>query len=268
MATALITGASSGMGQATALTLAPSYDLVLCGRNVERLEQTKAQCLEQRPDCTVTLWPYDLAQTSNLEQDFKAFLSSWRAEHNDAGITKFAHCAGSIKFAHCACSGKMKHLHLVAEADFLSCYQLHCVSAGLIIKTLCSRYNQRALDAAVLLTSHNSMRAVQGYSFYQASKAAAETMARCLAIELAPKVRVNVVKPGLVQTPMAQEIFDTPEILAAYQARCPSGITQPQDVAQVVAFLLSDQARMITGEAIIVDGGSSIDGSIRMSLGK
>ena len=259
MATALITGASSGMGQATALTLAPSYDLVLCGRNIERLEQTKAQCLKQRADCTVTLWPYDLTQTSNLEQDFKTFLSSWRAEHNDAGIAKFAHCAGG---------GKMKHLHLVTEADFLSCYQLHCVCAGLIIKTLCSRYNQRALDAAVLLTSHNSMRAVQGYSFYQASKAATETMARCLAIELAPKVRVNVVKPGLVQTPLAQEIFDTPEILAAYQARCPSGITQPQDVAQVVAFLLSDQARMITGEAIIVDGGTSIDGSIRMSLGQ
>lgn len=259
MATALITGASSGMGQATALNLAPSYDLLLCGRNLERLEQTKAQCLALRQSCVVSLWCYDLTQTEQLESALKDFLTSWRAEHNDAVVSKFVHCAGG---------GKMKHLHLVTESDFLSCYKLHCVSAGLIIKTLCSRFNQRALDAAVLLTSHNSMRAVQGYSFYQASKAAAETMARCLAIELAPQVRVNVVKPGLVQTPLAKEIFDNPEILASYQERSPSGITQPQDVAQVVAFLLSEQAHMITGEAITVDGGTAIDGSIRMHLRK
>ncbi len=256
MATALITGASSGVGHATALSLASSYDLVLSGRNLERLEQTKAQCLALRPDCHITLWPYDLTQTDSLERALKDFLATWLSQHPE-GIAKLVHCAGG---------GKMKHLHMVTEADFLSCYRLHCVSAGLIIKTLVGRANNRALNAAVLISSHNSQRAVQGYGFYQASKAAAETLARCLAIELAPQVRVNVVKPGLVQTPLSQDIFDSPQMLQAYQERSPSGVAQPQDIAPVIAFLLSDDARMVTGEAIIVDGGTSIDGSIRLRL--
>ena len=259
MSTALVTGASSGIGRCTAITLATSYNLILSGRNVERLEQTKAQCLQANPNCQITLWPYDLSVTSNLEADFKAFLKDFRAQHQNEGINKFAHIAGG---------GKMKHQHLTTESDYLSRFCLHCISAALIIKILNSRANDKALDAVVLLSSHNSQRAVQGYGYYQASKAGAEAMARCLAVELAPRVRLNTVKAGLVQTPLTQEIFDNPELFKVYNEHCISGIAQPQDIANVVEFLLSDKARMITGEAIIADGGMVLDGSVHLRLGK
>lgn len=325
MATALITGAGTAIGQATACALAPAYDLVLCDRNVVRLEQTKSYCLELRPQCHIALWPYDLTTTASLEADFTSFLSSSLPSPPE----------GISKFVHCACGDPIKQLQVVHEEDFLKCFRLYCVSSGLIIKTLTGSANHGALNPVVLMAEPNHSRTHRGLGFYQASKMAVETMARCLALELAPTVRVNVVKPGLVQSapwpnvfshdhyapklgpnaksaallhlgmqPGPKQLFESklfeamcrhapehkqpqplpqphpqpqpgwgpgPKNQPTRAERSHSRLAQSQDVAPVIAFLLSDAARMVTGEAItgeviIVDSGNSIDGSIRMRI--
>lgn len=92
---------------------------------------------------------------------------------------------------------------------------------------------------------------------YSASKHAILGLTRSLANELGPHgITVNCVQPGAIVTAMTKALFDTPEGLAYYTSRCPLGrLGQPEDIADVFAFLASDDARFITGQGIMVDGG-------------
>ena len=79
-------------------------------------------------------------------------------------------------------------------------------------------------------------------------------MSLSLAVELAPKVRVNAVLPGIIETQMTQEYFTNTDFVAYY----PLGFGRPEDVADMVEFLISDRARWITGQEFVVDGGRSV----------
>jgi NAD(P)-dependent dehydrogenase (short-subunit alcohol dehydrogenase family) len=114
---------------------------------------------------------------------------------------------------------------------------------------------------AILLTA--STNGVVGHPFYadyNASKAGVILLARSMALELAPTVRVNAVCPGYVLTPMQQAEY-TPEMLAATDAKIPLGRhARPDEVAGLFAFLASDEGAYITGAAIPIDGGELAGG--------
>jgi meso-butanediol dehydrogenase/(S,S)-butanediol dehydrogenase/diacetyl reductase len=93
------------------------------------------------------------------------------------------------------------------------------------------------------------------YADYNASKAGVILLARTLALELAPSVRVNAVFPGYVLTPMQKAEY-TPEMLAEVEASIPIGRhARPEEIAALFAFLASDEAAYLTGATITVDGG-------------
>lgn len=97
------------------------------------------------------------------------------------------------------------------------------------------------------------------YGLLAASKAAQESLVRYLACELAPHCRVNAVTPGLVDTQASRGFEGYPLIFSGALDRTPARrLVSPADVGAVTAFLLSDEARMITGQSIVVDGGYSI----------
>jgi NAD(P)-dependent dehydrogenase (short-subunit alcohol dehydrogenase family) len=96
---------------------------------------------------------------------------------------------------------------------------------------------------------------------YHASKAALIHLTKQLALELAPKVRVNAVAPGVVRTRLAEALWKEHE--AAVSAVTPLGrIGEPSDVASAVAFLASDDASWITGETLVMDGGQILASSM------
>lgn len=98
---------------------------------------------------------------------------------------------------------------------------------------------------------------------YAASKGAIEAFSRAMAAYYAAHgIRVNVIAPGLVATPMSQRAQEDPEILAYAKARQPlsQGILDPADLTGAALFLLSDEARVITGQVLDVDGGWSVGG--------
>jgi NAD(P)-dependent dehydrogenase (short-subunit alcohol dehydrogenase family) len=105
--------------------------------------------------------------------------------------------------------------------------------------------------------------ALPGSAAYMASKAAVEALTKSLALQVARyRIRVNVICPGIIQTPLSlgqKAGAEAEAFFARFAARIPLGrVGQPRDVAAAVAFLASDQARQITGAALLIDGGQTM----------
>ncbi|MFE3059430.1 SDR family oxidoreductase [Nocardia sp. NPDC059239] len=115
--------------------------------------------------------------------------------------------------------------------------------------------------AVVNVSSVASVRPAPGIGFYGASKAMLTHITQELAIELAPSIRVNAVAPAVVKTNFAAALYDGKEekVAAAYPLR---RLGVPEDVASVVAFLLSAEASWLTGQLVVVDGGVTLTGQL------
>ena len=108
--------------------------------------------------------------------------------------------------------------------------------------------------------STNGIMGYHHYADYNASKAGVIELTRSMALELAPRVRVNCVCPGYILTPMQAAEY-TPEMLRAFQAKIPlDRLGKPEDVAALFAFLASDEAAFITGQTFVIDGGEIAGG--------
>jgi enoyl-[acyl-carrier protein] reductase III len=114
----------------------------------------------------------------------------------------------------------------------------------------------------VAVSSLGAVRAIPNYTAVGASKAALESLVRHLAVELAPrKIRVNAVSAGVVDTDALKHFPNRDELLGESARRTPAGrLTEPEDVADAVLFLVSPLASMMVGQTIVVDGGYSILG--------
>ncbi|MBX5475464.1 MAG: SDR family oxidoreductase [Thermoleophilia bacterium] len=126
---------------------------------------------------------------------------------------------------------------------------------------LCAQQAARRMVAGggvILMTaSTNGLSGHPLYADYNASKAGVILLARTMALELAPAVRVNAVCPGYVLTPMQQAEY-TPEMLAEVDASIPlRRHARPEEIAALFAFLASDESAYVTGAAIAIDGGET-----------
>jgi NAD(P)-dependent dehydrogenase (short-subunit alcohol dehydrogenase family) len=100
-----------------------------------------------------------------------------------------------------------------------------------------------------------------GIGWYNASKAALLHLTRQLAVELAPAVRVNAVAPGVVRTHMARALWEEHEAQVA--AVLPLGrIGEPDDIADAIVFLAGQASRWMTGQTIVVDGGTAVRATV------
>jgi len=131
---------------------------------------------------------------------------------------------------------------------------------------LCAREAARRMaeaDSGGVILNMGSTNGIMGYHHYadyNASKAAVIELTKSMALELAPRVRVNCVCPGYILTPM-QEAEYTPQMIRAFEAKIPlRRLGRPADVAALFAFLASGDAAFITGHAFVVDGGEITGG--------
>ena len=239
----LITGASSGFGREVAIRLSANHPVIIHGRDKERLKETLAAC---NPANRHLVWEFDLSDVNGIEESLIRFLSE-----NSCVVGGFVHSAGYMK---------QLPLKTLTVNAFHQSFNVNVISAGLIVKVLMKRkVNRGTLKSVVFISSNASSFGVKAFSAYAASKAALDGLMRCLAVELAPAVRINSVLPGGVRTAMTEQIYRNGEVVERAGAGCPLGQGSPSDIAGAVGFLLNDDARWITGQQLFVDGGRTIN---------
>jgi len=113
-------------------------------------------------------------------------------------------------------------------------------------------------SSIVAISSLGAQRVLENYVLIGTSKAALESLVRYLAVELAPRIRVNAVSGGVVETGALEHFPNREEMLAAGRANPVGRIVEPDDIAGAVAFLCSPDAAMVCGHTLIVDGGFSL----------
>lgn len=238
----LVTGASSGIGRATACLLARSgARLVLHGRDIGRLDETAAMLAGSGHK--VRAGHFDDADT------VADMIKTIAAEEGE--LDGIFHSAGTELV-------RPMRMTKQAQVDQLFGPSIH---AALGIGRAASSKGVLGDGGALLfMSSVAGSRGTPGMAAYSAAKAAVDGMVRSLACELAPRrIRVNAIAAGAVGTEMHERLSKSlsPDALADYESRHPLGFGRPEDVASAALFLLSDASRWITGTSVAVDGGYS-----------
>lgn len=144
----------------------------------------------------------------------------------------------------------LKHWNLVLDVNLSGAFHV-------VRSTLCHMSEGGSI---VLVSSIDSESPVLGLSHYCVSKAGLDALSRSIALELGPRgIRCNVVAPGAVRTPLMVDFFARGDVEREFLEATPLGrIAEPEQIANVVAFLLSPQSDQITGARLVVDGGMSL----------
>ncbi len=155
--------------------------------------------------------------------------------------------------------GDMRPAHEVAVADFVHVLRVNLVGTFAVIKYALPML----INGGGAIVTIASTAAIRGHGYgagYTASKGGVDALTRLLAVQYSPLgVRVNCICPGGVDTPMTAGMFATEEAKARAQGRVPIGrYAQAEDIGDVAAFLLSDDARYLTGQTLPVEGGATV----------
>lgn len=243
----LITGAASDVGRTLAMDLSSDYNLLLTDFDLEELENT-AKLIQDSSSANIIIWEQNLLDGGAIEDSLSKVLAD-----NSITVNKFIHLAGFCRRAP---------LKLMRHSDYNDAFQLMVTAAAMIIKVLTNRkINARALDSVILVSSSSAIRGVKTFSAYGAAKAAMNGLMRNLAIELAPRVRVNSIVPGGMYTRATRAMYEDEAFRSRAEKLYPLGIGEPGKLKAMVKLLLSDDADWITGQEIVIDGGRTIDGT-------
>jgi len=237
----LVTGASSGIGKATAIQLSKlGAKLILVARNRERLEET-LNSLEGKDHA---YYSFDLSHIESIDGFAK------NVTENHGPLNGLVHSAG-IGNARTLAMLKNINLKEVMTINFYSFIELvRCFSKK---KSFCDG------GSIVAVSSISSIKGYKSKTAYNASKAALDSSIRCIAGELANKrIRINSVMPGWVATEMLERYSEETAGIQEGEdtvSKQMLGLVEPIEVANLIAFLLSDATKTITGTSVLIDGG-------------
>jgi len=150
----------------------------------------------------------------------------------------------------------LKPFHRITAQEFKTDYEINALGAVNCIQTYLPNLKKSNNAAIVLMSTVAVQSGMPFHASIAMAKGALEGLTKALAAELAPNIRVNAVAPSLTNTPLAERFTNTPEKMEASEKRNPlKKVGTPQELAQSIAFLLTEQSSWITGQILAVDGG-------------
>ncbi|MBM7598998.1 cyclopentanol dehydrogenase [Virgibacillus halotolerans] len=238
---AIITGAANGQGAAEAKMFSENGAKVVMTDILEEELQNVANNIRGDKKSVLSL-KHDVTS----EKDWKHIINETK-EHfgkidilvNNAGI------------------GSTKTIEEETIEGWEKVQKVNSNSVFIGIKYTAPEMKKSGGGSIINLSSVYGIIGVKGYSAYHASKGAIRSLSKTAAMEFAKHhIRVNSVHPGLIQTPMTESLFLDPNIVEWMQSVTPwPRLGKPEDVANGVLFLASDESSFITGTELIIDGG-------------
>jgi NAD(P)-dependent dehydrogenase (short-subunit alcohol dehydrogenase family) len=239
----ILTGASSGIGRAAAAACAArGWSIAVVGRNAAALDAVRRELAEAGA--------HAVSVTADVTAEGAADRIVDAALREFGGVDGLVNAAGSIRFGA---------LEATSDDDWGAMEAVNVTAPFRLMRAAAPALRSRR-GSIVNVSSVTGLRAFPGLLAYCVAKAAVDQLTRCAALELAPEVRVNAVNPGVVRTELHRrgglEEPGYQALLARSRETHPLGrVGEPAEVAELIAFLLSEQASWITGETIAIDGG-------------
>lgn len=248
----VVTGGASGIGAAVCRRLARD------GLRVGVLDRDEAGAREVADEVGGVPLAADVADSAALEQALvtaAAELGGLRGLVNNAGV------------------GNLKAFTDYTDKDVDLIWRVNVSGVFTGIRAATPLLLESGGGAIVNVASVSGVRPTRGEAPYSAAKAAVIALTQSAALELAPDVRVNCVSPGFVRTPLNEVLAADASARASIEAGTPLGrLGRPEEVADMVAIMLSSASSFMTGQNVVLDGGSlltsaQMDGVLRRYLG-
>ncbi|MDK1472629.1 2,3-dihydro-2,3-dihydroxybenzoate dehydrogenase [Streptomyces sp. 549] len=249
---ALVTGAAGGIGEAIVRTLAERGARVAAvDRDPARLAEAVARLTTR--ELRVTAIPADITSSADVNRAVDA------VEDTVGPVDYLVNSAGVLRL------GETRKL---TDRDWTDTFAVNATGVFHVSRAVVDRMVARGGGAVVTVASNAAGTARTEMAAYAASKAAAAMFTKCLGLEVAPYgIRCNVVAPGSTDTPMLRGMHEGDTAVrtsvtgtpSAYKVGIPLGkVARPEDIAEAVAFLLSDEAGHIALHSLTVDGGATL----------
>jgi NAD(P)-dependent dehydrogenase (short-subunit alcohol dehydrogenase family) len=236
--TILITGASSGIGKATAIECSKmGAKVIITGRNEQRLQETYKQLEGERHQQVVA----DMNDNQQIKSLTDSLPELNGIVHN-AGITK------NLPFK------------FINQEEFNRLMQTNFYAPVFITQQLFKSKKLQRESSVVFISSIAAFSVGLGDSMYAASKGAINSFAKVMAVELArQKIRINFIQPGVVNTGIFDGGVITEEQLKETERKYPLGrFGKPEEIAFAVIYFLSDASSWATGTGLVIDGGFTL----------
>lgn len=250
---ALVTGATGGLGRALCLQLsAHGADVAVVDLDAERCEALATECRSQG----LAYGSRAYAFTADLGRP-NAITALCQAVQTAFGRVDTLVCNAGIQ-------GPAGPLLEVPAPAWDQVFDINLRSAHTLAAHFVPGMAERGHGSVILMASLSALRGNKAIGLYALSKAALAQMARNLAVEWGPKgVRVNAIAPGLIRTPLAEGLMNDAAFMARRMAATPlRRMGEPDEIAGVAVMLASRAGGFITGQTLVVDGGTLIsDGS-------
>jgi NAD(P)-dependent dehydrogenase (short-subunit alcohol dehydrogenase family) len=237
----LVTGASSGIGRASAVVLAErGADLILVARNQEGLEQTRQ--MTGSPERHVVV-PLDLSCVERIQDILLAF------DFKNNKINGLLYAAGIMEVVP---------LGMTTFKIASSLFMINFFAYVELCRVLCKKNYCHDQSSFVAISSIAAHKVWKGGLAYCSSKAALEAATKVMALESAHRrIRFNALAPSYIRTRAIDDALAAGiDVATIIQYTQPLGLGEPEDVAYAAAYLLSDASRFVTGTVLVVDGGT------------